>query len=220
MGERLGDISGGRRVNHDAPNLAPAPWLRARREHRRRRLWAVLLSIYGLAALGSAGAALAAASTVEGPGADELRAARRESADATALLRERDAQLATSRRALLAARAVRTPPDWSLLLTYLAHTCGDRVRLGGVSITPVPTGVIEVELSGAAAELADVSGLLERLDGAGLFARTSLRETARAANAAPDADGPGLNVSFSIVCEIGTPRPPATPPTRGRGATR
>ncbi len=191
-----------------AVNLIPAHRLEAR--HRRRRLhawtiailaWAGVLAALWLGAwIGLTGPDRALARQI-----DEAEQLMQNKQDDIAAL---EPELVDAEASLAAGRRVGDEPDWATLLALLAHWLDDkavltRARLSPLNDTPHPDDDLEqrrryrLELVGLAADQAEVSRLVLRLEQAPIFNTVKLVHTQRE----PFLDDRQA-VGFRIECEL------------------
>ena len=204
-------------MNTAAPNLLPGSVGRRMAAARAARAWGK-----GLLALSVAcGVGVAGAAGLSSPNFDDLRSQSlrlNAAADADFALADRfrkDAVAAGLRLDLQ--HAVSGHPDWSRLLALIARVRGEEALVesvevkrreseppaaakagakGNAAAQARPRNTFTVRLTGLAADTAGATGLVLRLEQAGVFDRVSLLETQ------PREVGGLARTAFSIECEI------------------
>ena len=173
-----------------AVNLIPAQRLEARRRRARLNTWLVAAAVWALVLAG-----LWAGTWIGLTGPD--RALARQIDQAHELMQQKQADIAAlepelidAEASLAAGRRVGDEPDWAVLLALLAHWLDDkavltRARLSPLNDVPHPDDDLDqrrqyrLELVGLAANQAEVSRLVLRLEQAPIFNEVKLVHTQR-----------------------------------------
>lgn len=186
---------------HGYPNLLPASMLVRRSRHRRIRQWAAVLAMEGLLVTG--------ACVVLRVDLEDPDASAREAIGSTvgqinvvsSALAASQEELQTAQQRLAVATEVTGKPDWSIVLTAVAHSGQGLATLDSLQLLPpmadAETGTTRYRLTllGVCPSRGDLTRFVQMLESTMIFSNVNIAETQRIAN--PDTSKlPGVGYSI------------------------
>jgi hypothetical protein len=169
----------------------------------RRRVWIVVGTGYALFAAVAAGVAALGGTHADRSLDRDLETARAECRAAQEIAGRLTGEIAQLDRTVDAHRAIVQRPDWSILLTLLAQSCGEEIVLSRCSADARPRAdenghlaPIVVELDGLGHNQESVTRFVLRMEELPVFSKVKLRETRR------EPFGSGYATAFRLRCEI------------------
>jgi hypothetical protein len=184
-------------------NLIPRERRLLMRLRARRRLWIIAGTGYALFAGVAAGVAALGGTQADRSLDGDLEKARAERRTAQEIGGRLAGEIAQLDRTVDAHCAIVERPDWSILLTLLAQSCGDEIVLSRCSADARPQAdeserlaPIVVELDGFGRDQESVTRFVLRMEELPVFAKVKLRETRR------EPFGSGHATAFRLRCEI------------------